>query len=239
MLNLQTLEDMYEYIETSLGSPVIQIEISVKHLNLAIDKAIKFYTEKGGIGSTSQKVLRVTVTDPDNIKLPDEIMNVSKVYTGSNSAFDTGILFDHYSLYGTYPCGTYTIGYNLIGYEIFAQYRTMIENHFMKPQLMTFDPGTKQLLLTPKPAVGDEIIFIADARLPDYDPAYLNNQFIMDYAVAWSNYYWQFILAKYGDRGLSGGITVNARLEDAKAEIERLEEQFRVEYSESPYISVG
>ncbi len=244
IFDIQTIEDFYEYIEIELGAPVIHQEMSIKHLDHAIKKAIQYYISNTGINSTDQKVIKLKVdkNNVNNIILDSSVTNVESIHikpVGSGGVFDTGVIFDSYSLRNLqYETSS---GFNLIGFEIYSQYMSLIQNHFMDGQIFKFNPETGKIIITPTPKIGDEIIMVVDMHFDWNSPLYFNNLFIQQLAVAWAKYYWGFILQKYGDREISGGINVNAGdiFTEGKDSIKELEEKFKEENSFSSYFTMG
>lgn len=241
IFDIQTIDDFYDYIEIELGSPVIDQEMDIKHLEHSVKKAIQFYIDKSGIGSTAQKTIKLLVTDPHNIELPSGVTSVGKIYNGGkgNANFDTKVLFDKYALSCKTPSRKQR--YDLVSKQIYGEYMTLIENHFSGGTIKSYSSDTNILNMNPTPKVGDELIIEVNMSFDWNSPIYFNNIWVQEYAVALAKKYWGWILLKYENRGLTGGATINARdiHEAGVSGIEKLEQEFIDQNTFSGYMSVG
>jgi len=243
IINIQTYDEFVNYILVELGHPIIHQEVAKIQVKHAIDKALRYYISKTSMESTRRKVIKITIDDPTSIVLPAGTMAINEVLkskSGTLSArFGEGVLFDDYSL--AWRSGSSYNNYDIISYELYAEYATMVENHFSGGVKFEFSSESRELNIVPTPKIGDEIFLEVEARYDIDSPVYYNNIWIRAYAVAWSKSYWGFNLSKFGDRQLSGGANVNANFiyTEGKSDVEALEEKFKSEYSAGSDLYVG
>jgi len=204
LFNILTVEDFYQYIAVELGAPILKQEVHLLHLEHAVKRAIEYYLENSSMVSSNRQTMSITVTDPNNIIVPDEVKYIIGVHsaTSSNARSYLDRIESNLMLYQG--------NFQLIDILIQEQYISLFENHFSKPTGHTFHKDSRKLEVIPKPLVGDEIIIDCGVDLKWDSLFFLNNWWIRDYATALTFGYWATVTSKYGNPIVQGEVTINS-----------------------------
>ncbi|MBT3544672.1 MAG: hypothetical protein HN488_04930 [Saprospiraceae bacterium] len=228
-----------DYCLRALGAPVIEINVDEDQIDDRVEEALQFYQEYHS--DAMEKVFlkhQITADDITNGYIPinDLITNVMRVFPFTDTT--TNPLFD--VKYQMRLNDVWSLGYmgSLAEYEMAQQYLSMLD--------MILDNGDKHVDFnrhrntlridmdwSNEVAVGDYIV-VECYRILDpetYTDVY-NDYYLKKYATALIKRQWGINLSKFEGMVMPGGVTFNGRqmFDDATAELEKLEEEVRLNW---------
>jgi len=241
-------QELIDYCLRSLGAPVIQINVDDDQLEDRVDEAIQFYQEyhSDAVVRTFVKH-QVTQADYDNnyITVPNDLLCVFRVLNiNSGDAADMfGVKYQMFlnDLYGLRNPES------LVNYEMTKQYLGLIEMTLTgMSQQIVFTRHMDRLVIADdwkkSLKIGQYIIVEGYQTINPQDyPQVYNDMMLKRYLTALLKKQWGSNLIKYEGVTLPGGVTVNSRAiyEDAKADIEKIEEDFMTRFQAPPDFFVG
>jgi hypothetical protein len=184
-------QKVVDYIKTSLGDGMIDVELDPKHYDLAIDKALRKYRQRSQ-NSVEESFGYLTLqTDVNEYQLAPEVMQVRQIFRrsiGSRSGGgDGGTLFEPFNLAysNTYLLSSSNMG-GLATYMMFSQYQNLVGKMFGSFINFDWNSVTKKLRITQRPR-GEENVLL---WMYNYKPDFILFQdtwagiWIRDYATA-------------------------------------------------------
>lgn len=184
--------------------------------------------------------------------LPDDVIGVTRVLRSRNF-FGAGL-----GLGGAVPYGGMLIGGGLAGmgmvgpqfdlssYYAFTQYLETVEWTLFPPVSFSWNKRSHRLHIQSddfaNSAIGDYMVFECDVKVNAdmYDDVW-NDMFLKRLSAAYVQLAWGRNLTKYSQVQLPGGITMNGDqiYNDAKAEIQNIEERFALDYADPVLDLIG
>jgi len=227
-------QKVVDYIKTSLGDGMIDVELDPKHYDLAIDIALRKYRQRSQ-NSVEESFGYLTLqTDVNEYQLAPEVMQVRQIFRrsiGSRSGGgDGGTLFEPFNLAysNTYLLSSSNMG-GLATYMMFSQYQNLVGKMFGSFINFDWNSVTKKLRITQRPR-GEENVLL---WMYNYKPDFILFQdtwagiWIRDYATARA----KIILGEAREKFATiaspqGGTQLNgaALKSEGKAEMEILEQ---------------
>jgi len=227
-------QKVVDYIKTSLGDGMIDVELDPKHYDLAIDKALRKYRQRSQ-NSVEESFGYLTLqTDVNEYQLAPEVMQVRQIFRrsiGSRSGGgDGGTLFEPFNLAysNTYLLSSSNMG-GLATYMMFSQYQNLVGKMFGSFINFDWNSVTKKLRITQRPR-GEENVLL---WMYNYKPDFILFQdtwagiWIRDFATAQA----KVILGEAREKFATiaspqGGTNLNgsALKSEGKAEMEMLEQ---------------
>jgi hypothetical protein len=227
-------QKVVDYIKTSLGDGMIDVELDPKHYDLAIDKALRKYRQRSQ-NSVEESFGYLTLqTDVNEYQLSSEVMQVRQIFRrsiGSRSGGgDGGTLFEPFNLAysNTYLLSSSNMG-GLATYMMFSQYQNLVGKMFGSFINFDWNSVTKKLRITQRPR-GEENVLL---WMYNFKPDFILFQdtwagiWIRDYATASA----KIILGEAREKFATiaspqGGTNLNgtALKAEGKAELEMLEQ---------------
>jgi hypothetical protein len=227
-------QKVVDYIKTSLGDGMIDVELDPKHYDLAIDKALRKYRQRSQ-NSVEESFGYLTLqTDVNEYQLAPEVMQVRQIFRrsiGSRSGGgDGGTLFEPFNLAysNTYLLSSSNMG-GLATYMMFSQYQNLVGKMFGSFINFDWNSVTKKLRITQRPR-GEENVLL---WMYNFKPDFILFQdtwagiWIRDYATASA----KIILGEAREKFATiaspqGGTNLNgsALKSEGKAELEMLEQ---------------
>jgi hypothetical protein len=227
-------QKVVDYINTSLGDGMIDVELDPKHYDLAIDIALRKYRQRSQ-NSVEESFGYLTLqTDVNEYQLAPEVMQVRQIFRrsiGSRSGGgDGGTLFEPFNLAysNTYLLSSSNMG-GLATYMMFSQYQNLVGKMFGSFINFDWNSVTKKLRITQRPR-GEENVLL---WMYNYKPDFILFQdtwagiWIRDYATARA----KVILGEAREKFATiaspqGGTNLNgtALKAEGKAEMEMLEQ---------------
>ena len=246
-----TRQGLIDYCLRSLGHPVIEINVDDDQLEDRVDEAIQYYQEyhSDAVVRTLLKH-QVTQTDIDNgyieITTGDRILSINNVFNVSGNSSGTGSysidyqihLNDIFDLNG--PTG------GLINYELTKQYLSLIDRNINGAyEMIEYSRHKNRVNFhsdTLKDLLGKFVVFDGYSTInPTAFVDVYDDMFLKKYTTALFKRQWGLNLIKFEGMTLPGGVTLNGRqiFDDAKEEIQMLEEQMQLKHEMPPLDFIG
>ena len=226
-------QNVIDYIQTMLGSGMVDVELDPVHYNTAIDRSLNKFRQRSS-NSVEESFGFLTIqVDVNDYYLPKEVMNVRQLFRRSigsrTGGGEGGTLFEPFNLAysNTYLLASSNMG-GLATYYAFASYQKQVGKMFGSDINFTFNKTTKLLTIMQRPRAEEELCLWLYNYRPDFnllqDPQ--ANQWLRDYALATC----KIMLGEAREKFASiaspqGSTTLNgaALKAEGKAEIEILE----------------
>lgn len=224
---------LMKQIELGLGAQMVDVELDVEHLNLAITIGLQKLRQQSD-GANLEKDIFLHITRDNNIyTLPEEVQEVRRLYRRGVGAYTNGgINFDPVdaAFYNIYLLQPNRSG-GLATWDFYNQFLETTERVFASQYNFTFDPNNHKLTLIKRPNADEEVVVRVYAKKSDDDiinDAY-TGPWLRSYATAMSKYFLGEARNKFpsGFPGPSGNVQLNgaAMKQEAQGEIDKLEKQ--------------
>jgi|TARA_X000001036_G_scaffold69717_1_gene61028 hypothetical protein len=226
-------QNVYDYVNTSLGGGMIDVELDPIHYETALGKALSKFRQRSDNSVEESYLFLTTVVDQNEYVLPSEVIEIRKLYRRSigsrTGGGDGGSLFEPFNMAYT---NTYLLSGSKMGglatYDMFAQHQELVGRMFGSFIEFKWNTTTKKLTLLQRPRAEEEILLYAYNYRPDEQllDDYLAKQWIKDYTLASCKYMLGEARSKFATiAGPGGGSTLNgdALKAEAQSEMEKLE----------------
>ena len=226
-------QNVYDYVNVSLGGGMIDVELDPIHYETALGKALGKFRQRSDNSVEESYLFLTTVVDQNEYVLPSEVIEVRKLYRRSigsrTGGGDGGSLFEPFNMAYT---NTYLLSGSKMGglatYDMFAQHQELVGRMFGSFIEFKWNTTTKKLTLLQRPRAEEEILLYAYNYRPDEQllDDYLAKQWIKDYTLASCKYMLGEARSKFATiAGPGGGSTLNgdALKAEAQSEMENLE----------------
>ena len=231
-----------------LGGGMIDVELDPDHYNVAVDRAITRYRQRASNATEESGMFLTTQTDVDEYYLPQEVLEVRKVYRraiGSDAGTGTGI--DPFDLAFT---NLYILQAGRVGgvgiFDAFSQYQEVVGRIFGSDLNFTWHPNTHKLILLRRIRTEESILLHVYNEKPENEILRDRRSriWLEDYALANCKGMLGEARGKYATLpGAAGGVQLNGdQLKaEAAAEFERLELELQryADGSEPPTFIIG
>ncbi|MDA8915628.1 hypothetical protein N9I01_00215 [bacterium] len=224
-------EELISEIKLRLADGIVDVELDREHYDVAINKAFAKYRQ---LSSNAVEESMIFITTQENVTeytLPDEVMEVRRLYRRGIGTNSGGVNFDPFDVAfnNMYMMQAGQIG-GLAVYDAFSQYKETVGRIFGSEYNFIWNRNSKVLQIlrnvkhNEEVAVGvynfvPEMILLKDVYASDWLSAY---------ALGQSKYMLGEARSKYssGLPGAGGSITLNgdALKSEAQAEMEKLNE---------------
>src|SRR6056300_1232916 len=234
MSNLKTKkQEVFDYVYAMLGGGMVDVELDPVHYETALQKAFSRFRQRSDNSVEESYVFLPTVVDQNSYTLPQEVVEVRKIFRrsiGSRSGGgDGGTLFEPFNLAytNTYLLSSSNMG-GLATYNLFASYQELVGRMFGSFIEFKWNTTTKKLTILQRPRAEENLLLYVYNYRPDSElfTDYLAKQWIKDYTLAKCKYMLGEARSKFATiAGPQGGSTLNgdALKQEAQAEMERLE----------------
>jgi len=229
-------QSVYKYVATMLGDGMIDVELDSTHYEVALDRSLAKYRQRGDSAVEESYAFLTTVEDQNTYVLPREIIEVRQLFRRSIGARtgngQGGTVFEPFNLAFT---NTYLLAGSsmtgLLTYELYAGRQEMVGRMFGSFIGFNWNSQTKQLTLLQRPRNSDEeIMMLTYNYRPDI--SILNDvyagQWIKDYTLASCKLMLGQAREKFASiAGPQGGTALNgtALKSEAQAEMDKLEDE--------------
>lgn len=233
-----TKAEFKEWCLRKLGKPVIEINVDQDQVEDRVDEALSYYWDYHFDG-TERTFFKHVVTDDDKtngyITVPENIIGVVNLFD-IGDALSTNNLFNiryQFALNEIYDLSNY----NLSNYYLAMQHIQFLEEILVGKQPLRYNRHVNKLYIDmdwAKVNTGQYIIAEAYNIVdPNTYADVWKDRWLQNYATAKIKYQWGSNLTKFEGMQLPGGVTFNGAqiLQDAQAEIEKLEEDMITSYS--------
>jgi hypothetical protein len=239
MANPSSRQELIDYCLRRLGAPVIEINIDDDQLEDRVDEALQFYQtyHSDAIVRTYVKH-QVTATDIANeyISLNDQYTYVRKVFPFSEENSSINMFDARYQIHLNDIFDMGAMG-NLSNYVMVQQYMSTLNQMLNGSEQIRFSRHQNRLYIDTDWGVDikeDQYIIVdVDAVIdPTAFNEVYNDMWLKRYVTALIKQQWGINLSKFEGMQLPGGVILNGRatMEDANAEIEKLEEEIRMNF---------
>ncbi len=235
-------QTLIDYCLRALGAPVVEINVDDDQVEDRIDEALQFYQHYHA--DAIEKVYlkhQVTADDITNGYIPinDLVTDVVRIFPLREGG-STSNMFD--VRYQMHLNDIYSMGYmgSLVDYEMSMQWLSMLDMIIdSDDKHISFERHKNQLRIDmdwSEEILVDDYIIVECYRI--IDPATFtdvyNDYFLKRYATALIKMQWGVNLSKFEGMVMPGGVTFNGRqiLEDAKEEIDKLNEEVRLNWEQ-------
>ena len=231
-------QNVYDYVNTSLGGGMIDVELDPIHYETALGKALSKFRQRSDNSVEESYLFLTTVVDQNEYILPSEVIEVRKLYRRSigsrTGGGDGGSLFEPFNMAYT---NTYLLSGSKMGglatYDMFAQHQELVGRMFGSFIEFKWNTTTKKLTLLQRPRAEEEILLYAYNYRPDEQllADYLASQWIKDFTLASCKYMLGEARSKFATiAGPGGGSTLNgdALKAEAQSEMEKLENEVQM-----------
>ena len=234
-----TRKEFKEWCLRKLGKPVIEINVDIDQVDDRVDEALSYYWDYHFDGA-EKLYLRHELTQEDiangYITIPENIIGVVKVFNLSTSpTFQNGMFSAQYQFVLNHI-------HEIAGYNLVNFYMSMAHLQFMEEILAGMQPirynrhinklhiDANLKLFAPGHIVIAECYSIVD---PDIYADVWKDRWLQNYAAAKIKYQWGSNLTKFVGMNLPGNVQFNGEqiLNDAREEIQRLEDEMITSYS--------
>ena len=238
MAKLQSVDNLRDYAYRKLGAPKIEIQVDDTQAYDRIDDALQLFVERHFDGAEEKFIIiEFTADDETNeyLTLDDEIIAVTRIYEPGR--YSSEAMSDvRYRILADEMFDMTKV--NMQYFEITMEHLEMINSYFRLDRTFTFNKATNRLYShSGKIIEGNKILIRAyKAVIPDEASSYaldiFNDEWIKKYATAQIKQQWGANMKQFDGMPLPGGITINGQQvwDEAKEEIDKLEEEFSLNY---------
>jgi hypothetical protein len=233
-----TRDQFKEWCLRKLGKPVIEINVDKDQVDDRVDEALSFYWDYHFDG-TERTFFKHQVTanniSEGYITVPENIIGVVNLFD-IGDALSTNNLFNiryQFALNEIYDLSNY----NLSNYYLAMQHIQFLEELLVGKQMLRYNRHVNKLYIDMDWGKVNEGQYIIAEAYNIVDPNVYQDvwkdRWLQNYATAKIKYQWGSNLTKFSGMQLPGGVTFNGEqiLQDAQAEIQRLEDEMIVSYS--------
>jgi len=224
---------LMKQIELGLGAQMVDVELDVEHLNLAITIGIQKLRQQSD-GSMLEKDIFLHITrDITEYTLPEEVQEVRRLYRRGVGAYTNGgINFDPSS---AAFANIYLLQPNQSGglatWDFYNQYLETVERVFASQYNFTWDVNNHKLTIIRRPTADEEVVVRVYAKKSEDD--IINDPYcgpwLRSYATAMAKYMLGEARGKFpsGFPGPTGNVMLNGTelKNEAKVEIDKLEKE--------------
>jgi hypothetical protein len=229
-------QEIFDYVNTFLGGGMVDVELDPVHYETSLSKSLTRYRQRSENSVEESYVTLKISEDQNKYILPNEIIEVRKVFRRSvgsrlGGSGDGGSLFEPFNLAYT---NTYLLAGSGIGglatYDFFSQQQELVGRMFGSFMEFVWNTSNKQLTILQRPRAEEELLLWCYNYRPDFElyKDYKAYQWIKDYTLAGCKYMLGEARSKFSTiAGPGGGTTLNGDTLKAEAqqEMEKLEKE--------------
>ena len=248
MANPTTRAELITHCLRRLGEPVLEVNVDEDQIEDRVDEALQFYQEyhSDAIVKNYYKYA-ITAADVTNeyVTLPTSVTTVQRIFPIDSSASSNNMFSARYQLRLN---DIYDLGFigSLAHYEQTQQYLSMLDMKLNGAEQVRFNRNSNRLYIdvdwsADLPAGKFIIIDCMSIIDPQTHTEVYNDLFLKRYTTALIKRQWGQNLSKFEGMQLPGGVRINGRqyLEEANAEIDKIEEEMQLKYEAMPEFYVG
>ena len=228
-------QEIFDYVHAMLGGGMVDVELDPIHYETALKKAITRVRQRSDNSVEESYFFMPTIIDQNEYILPNEIMEVRKLFRRSVGARsgggDGGSIFEPFNLAYTnaYLLSSSNMG-GLATYDMFSQYQELVGRMFGSFIEFKWNSTTKKLTLLQRPRAEETLLLYCYNYRPDEQILndYLAQQWIKDYTLASCKYMLGEAREKFATiAGPQGGTSLNGQSlkSEAQQEMEKLEQE--------------
>ena len=228
-------QEIFDYVHAMLGGGMVDVELDPIHYETALKKALTRFRQRSDNSVEESYLFMPTIIDQNEYTLPNEIMEVRKLFRRSVGARsgggDGGSIFEPFNLAYTnaYLLSSSNMG-GLATYDMFSQYQELVGRMFGSFIEFKWNSTTKKLTLLQRPRGNETLLLYCYNYRPDEQILndYLAQQWIKDYTLASCKYMLGEAREKFATiAGPGGGTSLNGQSlkSEAQQEMEKLEQE--------------
>ena len=173
MSELATMkQEVYDYVNASLGGGMIDVELDPVHYETALSKALSKFRQRSDNSVEESYLFLTTVVDQNEYILPDEVIEIRKLFRRSigprTGGTDGCSLFEPFNMAYT---NTYLLSGSKLGglatYDLFAQHQELVGRMFGSFIEFKWNTTTKKLTLLQRPRAEEDLLLYAYNYRPD------------------------------------------------------------------------
>jgi len=235
-------QDLIDYCKRRLGDPVLEINVDDDQYEDRVDEALQYWQQYH-----SDAVYRgylkhqVTTTDKTNeyIPIPSNVLSVTRLFPMSSSFGTSFNFFDiKYQMMLNDIADLQNFAGDLAYYEQMQQYLSLLDMKLNGTVQVSASRHQNRLYIFGDFADGDievddYVVMEAYIKVDEENHSSVwNDQWLKEYTTALFKEQWGMNLLKFEGVQLPGGVTFNGRqlYDDARADIERLKEEIRMNW---------
>ena len=242
MARITSKSMLVDYIKSTLGAPIIKVDVTDTQIENIIDNAVQKFTEYAY--GTLEAAVVIQLNGKGEYAMPDTMTNLLKLSKGGtsnltnfNANFGSGYVPNIWSQ--QYFSGSLTgdIIPAIIGISTTT---AMLEKYFGDDIVYNFNPHRKVLQVL-EAFEGPAVLYYQYEYLAnEQNDLIYNHEWIKEYTVAQTRYQWGNNTGKI-DREIVGGgkINYNDMKSEATSEIERLNGELLTKWSDTCPILIG
>jgi len=226
-------QEIFDYVHAMLGGGMVDVELDPIHYETALKKALTRFRQRSDNSVEESYFFMPTVIDQNEYTLPNEIVEVRKLFRRSVGARsgggDGGSIFEPFNLAYTnaYLLSSSNMG-GLATYDMFSQYQELVGRMFGSFIEFKWNSTTKKLTILQRPRADENVMMYCYNYRPDTELLrdYLAIQWIKDYTLAGCKYMLGEARSKFATiAGPQGGSALNGETlkAEAQAELEKLQ----------------
>lgn len=244
-------DELLEYCLRSLGDPVIEVNVDPDQLEDRLDEALEYWREFHS-DATVKTYLKHLITDSDvtneYITLDSDVPHITKLFPVSSSFTGSQSMFDvKYQMMLNDIADLQNFAGDLAYYEQMQQYLSLLDTKLNGTPQITFSRRQNRLYIhgdfADKDIKSGEYVIVEAYKHIDGDEftSIWDDRMLKKLATAYIKKQWGANLIKFEGMQLPGGVTINGRqiYEDAIQDIEKLEEDLRLNYEEPVNFFIG
>ena len=224
---------LMKQIEIGLGAQMVDVELDVVHLDLAITIGIQKLRQQSDGANLEKDIFLHITRDIQEYTLPEEVQEVRRLYRRGVGAYTNGgVNFDPVdaAFYNIYLLQPNRSG-GLATWDFYNQFLETTERVFASQYNFTWDVNSHKLTIIRRPTADEEVVVRVYARKSEDD--IINDPYTGPWLISYSVAKAKYMLGEARDKfpggfpGPNGNVTLNgATLKtEAAAEIEKLEQQ--------------
>lgn len=228
-------QEVFDYVYALLGGGMVDVELDPVHYETALTKALSRYRQRSENSVEESYIFLTTVEDQNDYTLPNEVIEVRKIYRRSigsrTGGGDGGSLYEPFNLAYT---NTYLMSGSKMGglatYDMFAQHQELAGRMFGSFIEFKWNSVNKKITLLQRPRAEETVLLECYNYRPDISilTDYLASQWIKDFTLATCKYMLGEARSKFATiAGPQGGSTLNGDTlkAEAQSEMEKLENE--------------
>ena len=222
-------------IQLLLGSQMVDVEVDIEHINLAIVMGIEKLRQQSDGSLLEKDIFLHITTDVSEYTLPAEVQEVRRLYRRGIGAYTNGgVNFDPVS---AAVSNIYMLQPNRSGglatWDMYNQFLETAERVFASQINFTWDVNSHKLTIIRRPTADEEVsvrVYVQKSETDIINDPY-TGPWLRSYATSMTKYMLGEARDKFpgGFPGPNGSVTLNgaAMKLEAQAEIEKLEKQIQ------------
>lgn len=224
---------LMKQIELSLGAQMVDIELDIEHLDLAITLGIQKLRQQSDGANLEKDIFLHITRDVQVYTLPEEVQEVRRLYRRGVGAYTNGgVNFDPVdsAFYNIYLLQPNRAG-GLATWDFYNQFLETTERVFASQYNFTWDVNSHKLTIIRRPMGDEEVVVRVYAKKSEDD--LMNDPYTGPWLRSYATAKAKYILGEARDKfpsgfpGPNGNVMLNGSVlkQEAQADLDKLELQ--------------